>query len=69
MIDTAQFSNELKLVESRFLAEIFGLLPRLEVLSVEQQLVLLREIDFMERLSKNGLNGVISKMGQRWQVE
>jgi len=63
MIDTAQFSNELKVVESRFLAEIFGLLPRLETLSIEQQLVLLREIDFMERLSKNGLNGVISKMG------
>ena len=62
MIDTSPFSTELALVEARFLKEVGGLLQRLSSLSKEEQLILLREIDFLKRLDTNGLNKVIGGM-------
>jgi len=62
MIDTTPFEVELKLVEARFLAEVDGLLKRLGSLSKEEKLILLREIDFLERLNTNGINKVVSGM-------
>ena len=62
MIDTTPFATELALVEARFLKEVDGLLAKLSTLSKEEQLILLREIDFLTRLNTNGLDKVLGGM-------
>ena len=62
MIDTSLFETEISLIETRFLGEVEALLNRLSSLSKEEQLILLRDIDFMTRLNTNGLDKILNKM-------
>ena len=64
MIDVTPFQTEITAIEARFLLEVDALLKRLNTLSKEEQLALLREIDFMTRLNTHGIDKVLGKMSK-----
>ena len=69
MIDVTPFQTEITAIEARFLLEVDALLNRLSSLSKEEQLILLREIDFMTRLNTQGLDKVLGKMSSAMTAE
>lgn len=69
MIDVTPFQAEIKAIELRFLGEVSALLKRLSTLSKQEQLILLREIDFLTRLNTHGLDGVLGKMSKSMTLE